>query len=339
MKIAASIRSLYANLYDIASELEKYVSVNVRDFCEKNSYQYKSRIKSENSFAEKIETGWDEMHDFFGITIVVPDYSCITRVKKYLSSLFVLVHQRPLNPKKPQDFDFDTPRYYYRCKRSLSLQNKSFKNFVFEVQIVTELEYCWIKLFHDYSYKSTDIDWNKERISFQIKALLKNADMIIYEADKLAKSKILKDYQDDYTKLNKIKSFLLKYWEPHCLANNLKRECKTIETIMGCAQITLDELERIVKKYTDKGRGANLINLSPHGAIIQTLLDENHQEFKKYIQKKIDMTKNKKILIVDEIELPEDVVLTSNSNGQKIKYYKNCTCYVATKTDKTKTEK
>lgn len=325
MKVSSSIRNLYADLREIAVELEQYISNNVKDFCDINSYQYKCRIKTEESFAEKLETGWHEMHDFLGITIVVPEYSHISRVKKFLSSLFSLVHQRPENPKKPQDFDFDTPRYYYKCKRSLSLRDKTFRNFIFEIQIATMLEYCWCKLFHDYSYKSTDINWGKERISFQIKALLKNADMIIHEADKLSASKMLKDCQDDYIKLNKVKNFLQKHWPPHCLANNLKRECETVVSILRASDMKLEELETIIEKQNSLGRGAKLLNLSPQGAIIQSLFDENHTKFKKYIQKKIDKTKNKKlILIVDEIEVPEDVFLDEDTYGQRIQYYRNC---------------
>lgn len=334
MKITSSIRSLYTDLYDIARELEQYVSDNVADFCLKNSYQYVHRIKSEESFAEKLETGWNEMHDFFGITIVVPEYSHINKVKKFLSSSFKLVHQRPERPKKPQDFDFDTPRYYYKCKKLLSLRDKSFCNFMFEIQIVTLLEFCWSKLFHDYSYKSSDISWGKERISFQIKALLKNADMIIHEADKLCGSKILKDCQDNYIQINKIKSFLLKHWDVSCLAKNLKRECESINTILKVSKIELNVLENIINKQTSVNRGASLINLSPHGAIIQSLLDVRHQGFIEYIQKKIDHTRSgKMILIVDEIEVPNDIILNQNTYGQRIQYYKNCAKYFPKETN------
>lgn len=326
MKIASSIRSLYEELLNPAQALSMFIEDSVKEFCDKNSYIYKSRIKTEESFAEKIETGWKEMHDFVGVMIVVPDYSHIAKVKRYLATIFRLVHQRPEKPKKSQDFDFDTPRYYYKCKKLLSLRNKEYKDFIFEIQIVTLLEYSWSKLFHDYSYKSDDINWNKERISFQIKALLKNADMIVYEADKLSNSKFLKDQQDAYKHLNEIKDFLCRYWPRYCLANNLKRECESVSTILKVSKIELEKLEEILCRQNALQRGANLINLSPHSAIIQSLLDENHSRFKDYIQEEIkDNNKDKTILIVDEIELPEDIVLNEKTKGQRICYYKNCT--------------
>lgn len=334
MKVSSSIRSLYSDLYDIAQELDHYVSSNVQEFCNKYSYQYEHRIKSEESFAEKLEMGSNEMYDFLGITIVVPEYSHISKVKKFLSSSFKFVCQHPEKPKKPQDFDFDTPRYYYKCKKMLSLRKKIFCDFIFEIQIVTLLEFCWSKLFHDYSYKSSDISWGKERISFQIKALLKNADMIIHEADKLSSSKILKDCQDNYIQINKIKSFLLKYWDASCLAKNLKRECESINTILKVSQMDLDALESIIRTQTSVNRGASLVNLSPYGAIIQSLLDVKHQKFIDYIQKKIDHTRSgKTILIVDEVEIPENIILNQNTLGQKIQYYKNCAKYSLKKTN------
>lgn len=205
---------------------------------------------------------------------------------------------------------------------------------------MTMLEDCWSKLFHDYSYKSDDISWGKERISFQIKALLKNADMIVHEADRLSTSKILRDCRDNYVNLNKIKLFLQKYWPPYSLATNLKRECETIATILKVSKLKIEDLDVIISKQTAIGRGAKLLNLSPHGAVIQSLFDDNHVIFKKYIQKKIDPSKKRStILIVDEIEIPDDVILGCDTNGQKIEYYKNCTQYVATKSGKTNSKK
>lgn len=143
-----------------------------------------------------------------------------------------------------------------------------------------------------------------------------------------------KQITDNYIQINKIKSFLLKHWDVSCLAKNLKRECESINTILKVSKIELNVLENIINKQTLVNRGASLINLSPHGAIIQSLLDVRHQGFIEYIQKKIDHTRSgKMILIVDEIEVPDDIILNQNTYGQRIQYYKNCAKYFPKETN------
>ena len=124
--------------------------------------------------------------------------------------------------------------------------------------------------------------------------------------------------------MNKIKAFLQKYWQSHYLANNLKRECETISTILDLSKISLDELNEVIEKHTRLGRGANLLNLSPHGAIIQSLFDDNNEKFKNFVQKKINSSNSKKtILIVDEIDVPSDVLLSDKTYGSSHRAWRN----------------
>lgn len=324
MKISASIRDLHSSLKQQAELLKTYVDDIISPYCQANDFDYHSRIKSLESFAEKIELGRTEINDFFGATVVVPQYNQIKLVKEYLNNDFELLEIKPNSAKRPQDFDFDSYRYYYKLKDSLSTQKLEYKDFKFEIQIVTLLEKAWSKIFHNYSYKTNDINWTKERLSYQIKTLLKNADMMIHEADSLSESSYIKDNCDNYDALKKIKNILQKYWEPDFLSNNnMKRQCEALYNIVKVTQITIEELDNLINQETLRGKGAKLLNLSPYSSIIQALLDTQNKKF-------LDNTKkiNKHlpfILIIDEIELPLFFDIKKHKALKKISDLKNLT--------------
>lgn len=324
MKISGSVRDLYNDLAQQAIPLKKYVDDIVKPYCEENHFDYQSRIKSEESFAEKIELGRTEINDFFGATVVVSQYNQIKLVRDYLSNDFELLETKPDSAKRPQDFDFDSYRYYYKLKNSLSTEKLEYRDVKFEVQIVTLLEKAWTTIFHDYSYKTSDINWMKERLSYQIKTLLKNADMMIHEADNLSESSYIKDNSDTYEDLNNLKNILQKYWKSDFLsANNLKRQCEALQNLLKITKITIKELDNIIKQETSKGKGAKLLNLSPYSSIIQALFDTNNQKF-------LNNTKKKQknfILIVNEVELPTTFDIRIHKALKKIEDLKNLTKY------------
>lgn len=322
MKISGSVRELYNSLKEQSVPLKEYIDDILKPYCKNNHFDYYSRIKSEESFAEKIELGRLEINDFLGATVVVSQYSQIDLVKKYLSNDFELLEKKPNSAKRPQDFDFDSYRYYYKLKDSLNTEKLEYRNIKFEIQIVTLLEKAWSSIFHDYSYKTNDINWMKERLSYQIKTLLKNADMMIHEADMLSESSYIKDNCDTYEVLNNIKNILQKYWKEDFLScNNLKRQCESIQNLLKITQIDIDELDNLIKQETLKGKGAKLLNLSPYSSVVQALFDTKNQKFLN------NTKKNKKsfILVVDEIEVPSSFNFNEHKSLKKIGDLRNLT--------------
>ena len=309
MKSSWSVRDLHAELEKDAKLLEEHISERLDDYCKECCFGYHRRIKKVESFAEKIELGRRDIEDFFAATIVVPKYDQIKDVNKFLESEYQLLYKKP-EPKawfEPHNFNFDSHRYYYKLKPTASNAKFPFKDFIFEIQILTMLERAWSTIFHEYSYKSNDIEWAKERLSFQVKTLLKNADLIIHESDKLSGSDFLKENSGNYQDLLNIKEFLLDYWAEKDLSpNNIKRQCGAIRELLKFLEITLEDLNVIIKSETGKGKGAKTVNLSPYSAIIQAFFDINDANFMKKIkQNPSKKTKWYKILLVDEIELPD----------------------------------
>jgi ppGpp synthetase/RelA/SpoT-type nucleotidyltranferase len=302
MKVSATVRELYNSLHKLFRRLKIEVEQELKPYCEKYCHNFLSRLKSEESFAEKLECGGNIEEDFYAATIIVDTYDKIKEVEQFLNETFVIMEKRPKKAGFPDQFNFDGIRLYYKLKNWLSLP-AILQNVTFEIQILTLLEHAWIHIFHDISYKTNDINWSKERLSYQIKTLLKNADMLIHENKSLAGSTFLTDNSDyqKYDKLKRIKEILNENWPPYALPNeNIKRQCISISNLLDFLSYEIEDFQKLMQDATIQNKGGKLTNLSPFNSVIQALLDANESK----LQNK--PKKGYHILLADEIELPND---------------------------------
>jgi hypothetical protein len=123
MKINRGIRNLYQELY----ELNKRLEARVKDAFEgkkRKQWFFLCRIKEEESFALKLETGRvanpNAMEDFFACTLVVENRTSISEALQVVEEICDIVSRRPADDQKthksPDEFCFDDLRLYAKLK-------------------------------------------------------------------------------------------------------------------------------------------------------------------------------------------------------------------------------
>jgi hypothetical protein len=105
MKINRGIRNLYQELY----ELNKRLEARVKDAFEgkkRKQWFFLCRIKEEESFALKLETGRvanpNAMEDFFACTLVVENRTSISEALQVVEEICDIVSRRPADDQKTQ---------------------------------------------------------------------------------------------------------------------------------------------------------------------------------------------------------------------------------------------
>lgn len=310
MKIPLSIRNLYYAQRETNTKLKDLADKKITALKEER-WHYESRIKSIESFALKIETGRIndllKFEDFFACTLVVENKGAIKKAETLILDKFNLHERRPLSEKwtskKAYSFPFDDLRLYVKWKDDIMLPPTGVDGVLFEVQIKTFLQHAWSIATHDLIYKSDNISWAKERIAYQIKAMLEHAEISIHEAEKLASSAELAKLNKYTDNLLKIIEFIKSSWPQAELPSNVVLLASNTMALMKSIDISLNTLKKILQEETKKGRGTKTLNLSPYGIIIQSLIDRKHEKLFDYLSSSSGAFK---ILIPKEIVLPEN---------------------------------
>src|SRR5579871_6722598 len=98
MKIPASVRALFGELSPRYAALKALVDALIMSQKERR-WHYESRIKTEQSFALKLETGRElnpaKPEDFFACTIVVENQTRVRDAEEFARRLFTVVARRP----------------------------------------------------------------------------------------------------------------------------------------------------------------------------------------------------------------------------------------------------
>jgi ppGpp synthetase/RelA/SpoT-type nucleotidyltranferase len=279
MKIPKSIRDLYRDLLPRYQRLKEAVDALVQGR-KQTRWHYEGRIKQEESFAQKLETGREKNpgmpEDLFACTLVVENHARIAVAEQFVSDNFRLHQRRPRDAHvthlAPHSFDFDDLRLYVKWKEDTAQRPSGLDGLLFEVQIKTFLQHAWGIATHDFIYKSDDVDWPTSRIAYQVKAMLDNAELSISEAKKLTTSTMLSKCDEEHADLRDVINDIKGRWEANLLPKDLRRMAITLQELSWKLRISFKDIWGILDEATAAGEGAKTVNLSPYAAVLAALL-------------------------------------------------------------------
>jgi len=308
MKIPKSVRDSYKVQREAYERLKKRVDeimLSQKD----PRWHYESRIKPDESFALKAETGRFNdlgcLEDFFACTIAVENLASMSKAEKLVKRNFRLYERRPpvdaVTSKPSDSFRFDDTRLYVQWKDDQLLPPTDLGGMLFEVQIKTFLAHAWSIATHDLTFKTDEKSWPKERIAFQIKAMLEHAETAIQEAKKLAKSTSLKKTDGVSERISAIIAFLNDSWTPSRLPQDKKRLAENLDKLLQSVHVDLNRLREILHTETNLGRGTKTLNLSPYLSIVQSLFNQEFEKMRRYVTGRDHKFK---IFLPRELQLP-----------------------------------
>lgn len=308
MKIQTSIRALYYKQFELCEKLQNKVDPLIRGLIP-NVWHYESRIKSEESFALKIESGrFDrphELEDFFGCFLVVRNATEVPLAERIVCENFEIKYRRPPNDrilqKGPENFRYDGIRLYVRMKRDPAMKPSPLEHVIFEIQIKTYLMHAWDISTHDIVYKTSTPNWGTSRVAYQIKAMLEHADLSIMEAEHLAQNSTMDITTKEFESLGKVVEFLQRTWERVDLPGDLRRLSENVLFLLTVFGIDINQLESIIKFETGNGRGTKIRNLSPYGVILKSVINKEPN----LIKRAVASMGEKKLLITPELEFTD----------------------------------
>ena len=242
------------------------------------------------------------MEDFFGCTIIVPTLSQIDTAELLLGELFDVVERRPPNSrethKHASDFTFDDLRLYVRQKPS-ERRLTGLEGILFEVQIKTVLQYAWGIATHELIYKTDEVSWPKQRIAFQVKAMLEHAELAIAEAEQLSSAPGVSKQDRRTIEVLKIIEQVKLVWRGDSLPTNLKRLAESISGVLAAGDISIDLLHDILD--AERRRiGLIPLDLSPYSFVIQAVANSRDLNFERTFKRRRSI-----LVIHDGMDLPE----------------------------------
>jgi ppGpp synthetase/RelA/SpoT-type nucleotidyltranferase len=306
MKIPRSVRDAYEDQLEKYKQLQKAVDSLIGSLKDPR-WHYESRLKSEQGFALKLETGRaspNRLEDFFACMLVVENQARIRAAKDLVQTHFNLKYRRPqaddFTSKSSKEFPFDDLRLYVEYKDDPSQKPTGLNGLLFEFQIKTFLQHAWGIATHDLIYKSDTISWAKERIAFQIKAMLEHAEVSIETAENLTATPDLAK-SDSLTKsVSDSIQMLTDLWKTHQLPTDVVRLAKNVSSLSKALGIEIAEIRRIIDKETLVERGVKTLNLSPYGIIVQSVINQEPEKVKAFLAKDI---KGFKLFLPKEVEI------------------------------------
>jgi len=309
MKILQSISKIYNEQKPFAEKLKTQVDKTILAK-KKDTWHYYSRVKSEESFALKLETGRvkdpKQLEDLFASTLVVENINEIKNAIAFIDSILEIKSRRPLTDdfthKESSSFAFDDLRLYVSLKKVDYLPPGSLPDLIFEVQIKTFLQHAWSVATHDLIYKSDAVSWSKERVAFQIKAMLEQAEISISGADALSKLPELAKDNYESKALNEAKIFLISIFPAESLPFDLLRLSTIVNDLLKAFEITLAILKEIIEAENALHRGVETLNLSPYGIIMQSIINQRPVLIEKVFKTGYRL-RTKGILLPSEVSL------------------------------------
>ncbi len=190
MAVPNAVQAAYDRDLPLIRSVATVVEQTVFGLASDRDYLFKGRIKRVDSIAEKLETGryakWREIDDFYACSVVVPNRHHVESVLEHLDTAFRrhAVRGRAVAQKPADVFRFDAPRFIGRLRDQQALGRlPGVEDILFEVQVLTALEYAWQVATHDEVFKGDQIDWRRDRLAAELKASIEQADNLVAAFD------------------------------------------------------------------------------------------------------------------------------------------------------------
>jgi len=309
MKVVSSIRRLYEEQLGPNKRLQAHVDQLLRPIAVERRWHHESRVKTEISVALKLESGRipkpQTIEDFFACTLVVKNLTEVNDAEQKVKDIFEVFERRPqdnrFTHKYPDAFPFDDLRLYARVKADPALPSTGIEHIAFEIQVKTFLQHAWGIATHDLIYKTDEVSWSRQRIAYQIKAMLEHAEISIQEADSLAKTAALGKAQGNTEAISSVIELLKKMWPADSLPNDLKRLAENIRTVMKIANINVKRLGELLEQEKERQKGDMPLNICPYSVVVQAVAWHDGAR----LQTGLENTKGKeKLLVTQEMDLP-----------------------------------
>lgn len=329
MKINNLIRNLYQELKENNQLLEARVKHEF-EARKQNQWFFFSRIKEEESFALKLETGRVanpcKMEDFFACTLVVENRLAITAAVAVIEEICDVVERRPAyddkTHKSPHEFSFDDLRLYVKLKGSDQLPPTPLNELVFEVQVKTFLQHAWGIATHDLVYKGQSVNWGRARVAYQIKAMLEHAEISIESVDSIAGSSLLNQTDEKFHDVTKVIGWLVATWDEDGLPSDMVRLGQNILALAKAVGVTIDEVIDSVKNDTNQGEGAALRDLTPYSVVIRGLYNHHQPKLAQYLKKERGKFK---VFFSEHSDFSERVMAIQGARPEKFVYLNRST--------------
>lgn len=312
MKVPFSVRSLFERQQQPYQMLEGHVNRHMEPIRE-HGWHYVGRLKSLESFAQKLETGRftpiECFNDVFACTLVVERADRIKDAETKIREKFFVRERKPdtpdTTPHRPSCFDFDYVRLYASLQRIDSLPATGLEELVFEIQIKTFLQHAWSIATHDLIYKSDALGWESARVAYQVKAMLEHAEASISAVKAISLANQPARSDDNTREQQEVLAWLQQTWPADALPRDTVRLADCVGNLMKTLGIKLNQLRLWVDEASQAGKGIHTLNLSPFGVIVSTVL--SHADGLGALKSLAGRNRRvgKQILVPAELEFPE----------------------------------
>jgi hypothetical protein len=111
----------------------------------------------------------------------------------------------------------------------------------------------------------------KQRIAYQIKAMLEHAEISIQEAERLAACNVLAKTDSRTANIQEYIDLVTSEWDEAELPEDIRRLAENISGVMRLMGLGREQLDQALKAERDRGSGTLPSNLSPYAVILQAL--------------------------------------------------------------------
>ena len=317
MKVRLELREAYAAQKPGYDELRALVDDLLAPRCRANRWHYESRVKEEESYALKIETGrvpkLNELEDFLGCSIVVRNSSEIAAAVAQVETAFDIQRRRPPDATstahRPSSFEFDDLRLYVKLKVDPAVNRTPTNYALFEIQVKTFLFHAWSIATHDLIYKADDVNWGRERIAFQVRAMLEHAEITIQQAAQLSDIEALNRKDRLTEELLAIIVELKSRWPVEQLPSDIRRLAQNIHELLRMVRVAHARWGELLDIEATKGPLP--LDENPYQVTGRLLFEHESDKVKAYIE---DPQGRAKMVVYETVPVPAwfDAAATRN---------------------------